>query len=290
MSQDIKDFLNNGYYFKEEEKKEIAVLMIHGFAASPIELQPLAEYLKSDYDIYAPVLPGHKTNIVDFSEKKYTDWLLFSENIYKHLQKEYKKIVLLGFSMGGSICLYLATKKAPYKIVTLSSPINFLDSDFAKILLLNWKKTNFSLSMVLSELKEISKTNSSIKSSKIKIVINNIYKKIIKEFSIENKDMKKYIDTYDQISYPAIQEIFKLVKYVNTQLSKVDSELLIIHSRNDYLIPFTNAKEILNKVSSNNIELYLLENSGHQIMIDKEYLFVFKKVKEFITREQLLSE
>ena len=288
MSQAIEDYLNKGYYLKGKENKEIAVLMIHGFAASPVELQPLAEYLKTDFDIYAPILPGHKTNIEDFDKQKYTDWLKFSEKIYTRLLEEYSKVVLLGFSMGGTIGLYLSTKKAPYKLITLSSPINFLDADFAKIILADWKKTNLSLSMILNEIKEISKKEphaDKATPAKMKLVINNIYKKVIKDFNIENEDMKGFVDTYNQISYNAIQEIFKLVKYVKTQASKVNSDILIIHSKKDYLIPISNSKEILNSVSSNNIELFILEESGHQIMIDKEHDIVFRKVKEYINRK-----
>jgi len=288
MSVDIENFLNKGYYFKDKENKEIAILMLHGFAASPIELQPLAEYLKKDFDIYAPILPGHKTDIKDLDNQKYTNWLKFSEQVYNRLLEEYSKVILVGFSMGGTISLYLASKKAPYKIVTLSSPINFLDADFAKILLTDWKKTNISLSMVLDEIKAISKKQISVEKSnidKMRLVINNIYKKIIKDFSVSNSELSSFVDTYDQISYNAIHEIFQLVKYVKTQVSKVESDLLIIHSKSDYLIPVSNSKEIMNLVSSNNVERFLLEESGHQVMIDKEHDVVFRKIEEFIKRK-----
>lgn len=288
MSVDIENFLNKGYYFKDKENKEIAILMLHGFAASPIELQPLAEYLKKDFDIYAPILPGHKTDIKDLDNQKYTNWLKFSEQVYNRLLEEYSKVILVGFSMGGTISLYLASKKAPYKIVTLSSPINFLDADFAKILLTDWKKTNISLSMVLDEIKAISKKQISVEKSnidKMRLVINNIYKKIIKDFSVSNSELSSFVDTYDKISYNAIHEIFQLVKYVKTQVSKVESDLLIIHSKSDYLIPVNNSKEIMNLVSSNNVERFLLEESGHQVMIDKEHDVVFRKIEEFIKRK-----
>lgn len=288
MQTNIEEYLNKGYYFKGTENKEIAILMIHGFAASPIELQPLAEYLRKDFDIYAPILPGHKTDIKDFEKQKYTDWLKFSEKIYTRLLEEYSKVILIGFSMGGTICMYLSTKKKPYKLITMSSPINFLDADFAKIILADWKKTNISLSTILEEIKEISKKQANTKQSsidKMKIVINNIYKKVRSDFVIVNSDMAGFVDTYDQISYAAIHEIFQLVKYVRTQVSKVDSDILIIHSKQDYLIPVSNSKEILNLVSSNNIELFLLQESGHQVMIDKEHDVVFRKIEEFVKRK-----
>lgn len=288
MIKDINILLNSGYYYISEKKKKTAILIIHGFAASPIEQKPLAEFLKEDYDIFAPILPGHKTNIADFSKQKYTTWLSFSEKIYDELLKEYSKVVLLGFSMGGTICLYLASKKKPYKLITMSSPINFLDTNFGKLILADWKKTNIKLSTIVNEINEISKTKSETKQStaeKIRLIINNIYKKSRKDFIKLNNELLKYEDTYTEISTNAIHQIFQLVKTVKTQTPKVNADILIIHSKKDYLIPVSNSKEIMNSVSSNNIERFLLEESGHQVMLDIEYEVVFKKVKEFISRE-----
>ena len=65
----------------------------------------------------------------------------------------------------------------------------------------------------------------------------------------------------------------------------MNADILIIHSKKDYLIPVSNSKEIMLSVSSNNVERFLLEESGHQVMLDTEYETVFKKVKEFLSRE-----
>jgi len=285
---EIKELLNNGYYYVGQKKKDAAILILHGFAASPIEQKPLAEFLKKDYDVFAPILPGHKTDISDFSKKKYKDWLSFSEKIYNRLLEEYSKVILIGFSMGGTICLYLSTKKKPYKIVTLSAPINFLDPEFAKTMFSGFKKTKISLVTIVNELKEISKKTPNSKQStaeKIKQVINNIYKRNRKDFIKLNNEMLEYVDTYEEISSQAIHQIFLLVGEVKKQISKVTADLLIIHSKKDYLIPVNNSKEIMVLVSSNNVERLLLEESGHQIMLDSEHELVFKKIKEFISRE-----
>jgi carboxylesterase len=288
MIKDLEQLLNNGYYYRAQKKKDTAILILHGFAASPIEQQPLAEYLKDDYDIYAPILPGHTTNITDFSKQKYTTWLSFSEKIYDELLKEYSKVILLGFSMGGTICLHLSTKKRPHKLITMSAPINFLDPSFGKLILADWKRTNISLTTIISEINEISKKQSQTKQStaeKIRSIINNIYSKRRKDFIKLNNELLKYEDTYKEISTNAIHQIFQLVSLVKKQISKVNADILIIHSKKDYLIPVSNSKEIMLSVSSNNVERFLLEESGHQVMLDTEYEIVFKKVKEFISRE-----
>lgn len=285
---DIKELLNNGYYYVGQKKKDTAILILHGFAASPIEQKPLAEFLKKDYDVFAPILPGHKTNITDFSKQKYKTWLSFSEKIYNRLLEDYSKVILIGFSMGGTISLYLSTKKRPYKLITLSAPINFLDSDFAKTMFSGIKKTKLSLGTIVNELKEISKKEPNSKQSaseRIKLVINNIYKRNRKDFIKLNNEMLEYVDTYEEISSQAIHQIFLLVGEVRKQISKVTADLLIIHSKKDYLIPVSNSKEIMISVSSNNVERLLLEESGHQIMLDVEQDIVFKKIKEFLSRE-----
>jgi len=291
MPNEIECLLNNGYCFRDTKKKDIAILMIHGFAASPKELEPLADFLKPDFDVFVPLLPGHKTNMADFSKKKYTDWLDFSEELYNKLQQEYSKVILLGFSMGGTICLNLASKKNPYKLITISSPIDFYDINFTKGILNELRNTKISLSTIVSEIqalsikeKEEKEKDKAAKIDKIKTVFQNIYSKIRKDFIKVNNDMSDYIDTYEEISYAAVHEVFLLAKNTKPKLQKIKSDLLVIHSRGDTLIPVSNSFEIINGVSSDNIELCLVNNSKHHVIIDSDHDVAFKRIKDFITR------
>ena len=290
MDKNIDDLLSGGYKFIEDNQKEIACLLIHGFAASPKELIPLANYLKSELDIYAPLLPGHGTTIDDLDKKKFTEWISCANQVYEYLNNNYKKVIIIGFSMGGTIGLHLSKKKSPYKLITISSPIDLLDLKFVTTKIKEqWKLNNLSVKKIIAEIETVSKlkntkTDKSI--DKTKLVINNIYKKIWDNRlkSAKTEKLIKYIDTYDSLSYHALKELFFLIHVTNKDLKKVTAPILIIHSTKDEMVPINNVSIILDKISSDNAERFIVHNSNHQIPLDVDSDLVQKKIKEFINR------
>ena len=60
-----------------EGSSEVGILLMHGFSASPHEVQELAYYLnkKANYTVYAPLLAGHGANPDDFGKYSWQEWL-----------------------------------------------------------------------------------------------------------------------------------------------------------------------------------------------------------------------
>jgi len=288
MSTEIESLLCGGYMHKEKKEKNLACLLIHGFAASPKELIPLSDYLKEDFDVYAPLLPGHGTQIEDLDRKKYSDWVSCANNVYEYLDSKYKKVVIIGFSMGGTIALQISKKNPPYKIITISSPIDLLDLKFITTKIKEqWKLNDLSVKKILAEIEKVSKLKKKESVDTAKLVINNIYKKIFDTNIKTSKTEKliKYIDTYDSLSYRALKELLILINITNKGLKKITSPILVIHSKKDDIVPLNNANLILEKVSSDNAERFIVQNSSHQIPLDIDSDLIQKKIKEFITRE-----
>lgn len=99
-------------YFKKHSNK--GVLLIHGFAASPDELLPLAyELEKYDYSVYVVRVAGHMSNIQDFVNSTYNQWYKSIELGYNCLASFCDKICVIGQSNGG----LLATAVAYYNKV-----------------------------------------------------------------------------------------------------------------------------------------------------------------------------
>lgn len=288
MSIDIDNLLCGGYKYTQKKRKKIACLLIHGFAASPKELIPLGDYLKNNFDVYAPLLPGHGTNIEDLDKRSYMEWVNCANNVYEYLNTKYKKVVIIGFSMGGTIALQISKKNPPYKIITISSPIDLLDLKFitAKIKE-QWKLNDLSIKKIIAEIEKASKQKNKHSVDTTKLVINNIYKKIfdnnIKKAKIDK--LIKYVDTYDSLSYHALKELLVLINTTNKGLKKITSPILVIHSKKDAIVPLNNANLILDKVSSDNAERFIVLNSSHQIPLDVDSNLIQKKIKEFISRK-----
>ena len=82
--------------------------MIHGFAGNPEEVRPLFEFLEEKgYIIECPVLAGHGQTKKELSKSDYGDWIASAEKAYLKLAGKCKRIIVIGFSMGGLLAVNL---------------------------------------------------------------------------------------------------------------------------------------------------------------------------------------
>ena len=96
------------------------------------DVELVARFLELDreYDVYTFTLPGHERTIG--MKNEYIEWIQAAEKEVEYLiNNGYKKIYLLGHSMGGVIAPYLATKYKEIKKLVLAAPAfkYFYDKD-----------------------------------------------------------------------------------------------------------------------------------------------------------------
>lgn len=108
----------------------VAFLVVHGFGGTPFNVQPLGEFLHSlGHSAIGVLLPGHGTSIEDMNAARFEHWEEYVERRYLEERARYRKLFLVGFSMGGAICLKIAARNAdafrPTGILTISSPVFF---------------------------------------------------------------------------------------------------------------------------------------------------------------------
>lgn len=87
---------------------EHALLILHGFSSSPAVYRYLIPKIKNYDAIVCPVLPGHAESIEAFSRSKASDWLLKAKNTCELLINDYKKVDVLGLSLGGLLACELS--------------------------------------------------------------------------------------------------------------------------------------------------------------------------------------
>ncbi len=118
----------------------IAFLICHGFGDSAFVTKPLGEFLNArGHTAIGILLPGHGTKIEDLEKVRYNHWLEYFERVYLNERSRYRKLFLVGFSMGGTLCLNIAAKNAdtfrPAGIITIASPVFFNGFYNGKIIL-----------------------------------------------------------------------------------------------------------------------------------------------------------
>src|SRR5215210_2772252 len=80
----------------------VACLLIHGFSGSPPEMRWLGGYLAGrGVRVEGVRLAGHGTEPEDLTYLTWRDWLQSAAEGLARLAQEGRKIVVIGFSMGG---------------------------------------------------------------------------------------------------------------------------------------------------------------------------------------------
>lgn len=99
-----------------------AVLLVHGFTATPWEMRPLARYLaEAGTASLAVCLPGHGTSAEDLARYTWEQWLQAVLNGFQILKSNFPSVYGMGMSTGNLLLLSLA-KATPLRGLVLFSP------------------------------------------------------------------------------------------------------------------------------------------------------------------------
>jgi carboxylesterase len=98
-----------------------ACLLLHGWTSTPADFKYLWQPLDdAGWDVYASLHAGHGTRPVDLEGVTADDLLEGARRHYAELQGRYERVVLVGFSMGGTVATILAAEENPWKLVLIA--------------------------------------------------------------------------------------------------------------------------------------------------------------------------
>jgi len=98
-----------------------AVLLVHGFSATPWEMRTLAAYLaKRGFACLAVRLPGHGTSPEDLAGRRWEEWLAAVVDGYDLLATRFPRVYAAGLSTGSLLLLALARQRHPAGLILLS--------------------------------------------------------------------------------------------------------------------------------------------------------------------------
>lgn len=228
-----------------------AVLLVHGFMASPYDLSWIGRQLnESGYSVYIPRLPGHGTNGNDFLASTQKDWIRRVFDCYIDLISMHEQVFVAGHSMGGLLASLVAARFNPEKLILFAPAFCVDDKRIPLTLFLQ-----FFVKKIKSEKK-------------------SFYK---------DPELLKECSDYIDFSYiPKIADFYKLQKLSIKNLSYIKAETLVILSKKDKQISLTKVKELLDKKLKAVKSYLVLENSSHHLTDDIERENVAKKVIEFL--------
>jgi carboxylesterase len=227
-----------------------AVLCLHGFTATTTEVRPVAEYLNSQgYAAAGPLLPGHGTTPEDLNDKTYLDWIDSVESYLDIISKNHEHIFVLGESMGALLALHLlAIHPALHGGIILAPALHIPRL---------WQ--------------------SKIVSPFIRIMPKG-----------GDGDEEMPWKGYNVLPIKAAASLFDFQKIVRDELSSIHQPIIVFQGKLDKRIDPVSSEIILEKVSSSDKELVIMQESGHVILLDKQSQDVNELCKDFI--ERVLAE
>lgn len=228
------------------------ILFIHGFTGSTREIQPLVDYLtehSGDYIYALPTLTGHGVEL-KLKGARSAHWFRDVENAYRLLAKKVDDIVVVGFSMGGVLALYLALRYKVKKLVLLSPAIKYLD------------------------VRQLFKTSKEIVGKRKFLTKNE--KIILESNAYQLKHMR----------IPSVINFTEVVDNVTPYLVNIKQPIMIVQGLKDGLVPSATAQFLYDKVSSKEKTLYFSESGYHQICFSEDRMEWFELVLKFIEQEK----
>ncbi|MHA6259833.1 alpha/beta hydrolase [Sporosarcina sp. CAU 1771] len=223
------------------------VLFIHGFTGGPFEVEPLVKYMqeKTEWLIEVPILPGHGVTL-DLANTSAESWMMEAELAMRKLQAEADRVVVVGFSMGGLIAMYLSLRYPIEKLVLLSAAAKYISP------------RNLLEDMGV-------------------MLIETITKKYP-----PNSFHQMYNYKLRHTPFQATVEFLRIVKMVEPYYEQIKTPVCIVQGRKDGIVPFSSAEHLYKTLGSSEKIFIKSELGKHHICYSDDHLDWFPKVLEFI--------
>ncbi|AYC30371.1 alpha/beta hydrolase [Paenisporosarcina cavernae] len=226
------------------------VLCIHGFTGGPYEVLPFAHYLreKTDWTIAVPTLPGHGSTL-QLKNWNAENWLMEAETAYRNLSRDVDRVIVVGFSMGGLIALYLAMRYPVHKLVLLSAAAKYI-----------------SPAQMAQDMKEVAK---------------DVFHGKVRESSL----LKQYRYKWANTPLRATMQFLRVAKLVRPYYAQINPPVCIVQGKLDGIVPFTSAHYLFEQLGSTEKKLIFSETGKHHICYSDDCEDWFASVFSFLEKE-----
>ena len=211
-------------------RKKTAILFIHGFVGGNYDFDnfPNEIQINKKFDVFTYTLPAHEKTTV--KNVKYEEWINESTNqINFLLENNYKKIYIIGHSMGGVIATHLASIYPQIKKLVLVAPA------FRYFYFKDGKINIKNISETLKNMPDLFKQMGS----------------------------DKVIERISKTPITTVFEFTKLVNEYQNDTEKITCPTLIIHGNEDIVVPKESTDYVHKTIKSNTNILINMKKINH---------------------------
>ena len=236
--------------YSHHADSDIGILLSHGFTSGPGSMAHLSQrFAEAGLNVECPLLSGHGTRWQDLIGVKAEDWLRDLGEASQRLKARSRKVFVVGLSLGGSLVLRLAqTDPEIQGVVAINHALLF----------------NNPLVPFAGWLKHLVASQPAIAGD------------------IKDPEAKEV--AYDRTPTAGVAQIHRLSCLVRQDWDKLTQPLLVFKSREDHVLPVSNATLTLQMAASKDKELVWLENSYHVATLDYDKDLIAERCLAFFKR------
>ncbi|SOC18515.1 esterase/lipase [Ureibacillus xyleni] len=230
--------------------------MLHGFSGGPYEILPLAKYIKdktTNWIVGTPTFTGHgESEELDLKGYKAEHWLMDAEICYRNLAKKVDEVIVIGFSMGGVIALYLAKRYKVKKLVLLSAAAKYIAP-----------------AQLLKDLR---------------IIAEDAIRGQLKD----NELFKRYENKLKNVPVSSTVQFMKIVRQVEPYIRTIHVPTFIVQGQADGIVPFATAQYLFDELPSQEKYLFYSEKGKHHICYSDDCDVWFPEILNFMEGKKVL--
>ena len=241
--------------FEYPGRPDVGVLLVHGFTGSAFEMRPVGQALAaSGIGSIGVLLRGHGTHPDDMVGHRYVDWIADVEAGLDRLLERHERAVIVGLSMGGTLTLNVGARRANDPRVV------GLVSIGATLYLLDWR---------------------------LRLV--DLFDKFVKWQAWGQPDIKDQRAWERHVAYRrfrvrSLPQLLGLMRETTGRLSEIRQPTLIVHARDDHVVPPGNAERIRDGIASADRRVLLLDNCYHVSTVDFDADRLNAEIVRFVER------
>lgn len=234
---------------KEGNDLKTGVLCIHGFTGGPFEVEPFADFLvdQTDWIVEIPTLPGHGEKLA-LKSISAESWMMEAELALKGLKKVADRIIVVGFSMGGLIAMYLAMRYKVDRLVLLSAAAKYISP------------------------------------AQIFVEVQDAMRDVLAGKIAENASFHLYEYKLMNTPISSAVEFLRVVKMVQPYYDKIKVPVCIVQGGKDSVVPASAADFIYDHIGSAEKHMIHSEMGKHLICYSDDCDDWFREVLEFMNK------
>jgi carboxylesterase len=251
---------------------EDAVLLLHGLAASPLELRYVARALHRDgFSVHVPHIPGYGYGATATDSRA---WHTSARAIFEKLQREYRTVAVGGLCIGAVLALSLAAEKGrDVAALSLLSTTLFYDG---------WAMPWYRFLLPLGYYTPLRHLYEYREREPYGLKNETLRKRIAR--SARQSELTEVGATSMPMNH--IYQAMRLIRHVKRNLASVEAPALVIHAIDDDTSSARSAEFVTGHIGSAVVRKIYLNDSYHMVTMDNERDLVARETRDFV-RAQL---